>query len=231
MPPALLVTADGSPTLVRDDGHAYRSRYGAEAEVRHVFLEGSGVGARLRAGQATSVLEVGFGTGLSAFVTLSEATHADAPCHVVSLEADPVPAEVIATLDYGTHLGLPDLEARFLRPYAVLVTEAQGAHAFAFTPLHTLTLVIGDARMADLPGASFDAIYLDAFAPAVNPDLYAAPFLARLFAALKPGGRLATFVAQGAFRRALTSVGFAVEKRPGGPGKREMTVAVRPART
>jgi tRNA U34 5-methylaminomethyl-2-thiouridine-forming methyltransferase MnmC len=227
MRPGLLVTADGTPTLVDAHGHAFRSRHGAEAEVRHVFLEGSGTGGRLRAGQPTTVLEVGFGAGLGAFVTLAEALRAGTPCHVVSLEADPVPPAMLAALAYGARLGLPGLDAAFLPWYAAIPPGVTGPFRLALTAAHAFTLIVGDARTADLLEAFFDAVYLDAFAPAVNPDLYAAPFLTRLHAALKPGARLATYVAQGAFRRALASAGFTVERRPGAAGKREMTVGVR----
>lgn len=65
-----LETSDGSRTLHSDRyAQTYRSLHGALTESRHVFLEGSGVAERLRAGRSTAVLEVGFGTGLNFLVT------------------------------------------------------------------------------------------------------------------------------------------------------------------
>ena len=78
-----------------------------------------------------------------------------------------------------------------------------------------------------LPDVRHDAVYLDAFSPDVNPELWTSAFLARLYTVTKPGGRLATYSAKGQVRRDLEAVGFAVEKRPGPPGKREMLVAVK----
>ena len=43
-----------------------------------------------------------------------------------------------------------------------------------------------------------------------------------MYTALKPGGVLTTYCAQGAARRAMQAVGFTVERLPGPPGKREM---------
>ena len=90
-----------------------------------------------------------------------------------------------------------------------------------------LTLILGEATGANIPPHSYHAIYHDAFSPAANPELWTPHFFVRLYAALKPGGKLATYSAKGAVRRALQTVGFRVQKLPGPPGKREMIVATR----
>ena len=75
---------------------------------------------------------------------------------------------------------------------------------------------------------AFDVIYQDAFSPDANPELWTPTFFARLFAALKPGGRLSTYAASTRVRNALIDAGFTVAKYPGPPGKREIMVATRP---
>jgi tRNA U34 5-methylaminomethyl-2-thiouridine-forming methyltransferase MnmC len=59
----------------------------------------------------------------------------------------------------------------------------------------------------------------------VNPEAWEPPVLQRLRQALRPRGRLATYSAQGAFRRALQGAGFSVHRVPG-VGKREWTVGI-----
>ena len=69
------------------------------------------------------------------------------------------------------------------------------------------------------------AVYLDPFSPKANPEAWSLPVLLKLRKSLKRGGRLATYSAQGAFRRALREAGFAVHRVPG-VGKREWTVGI-----
>ena len=77
---------------------------------------------------------------------------------------------------------------------------------------------------AALPGLSFeaDAWYLDGFAPSRNPDMWSAGLMQEVFRHTKAGGSFATYTSAGWVRRNLAAAGFAVEKRPGFAGKREM---------
>ena len=73
----------------------------------------------------------------------------------------------------------------------------------------------------------FDLIYFDAFAPAVQPELWAEDVFVRLYDAMEWGGVLVTYCAQGKFKRALKAAGFVVEGLPGPKGKREITRAMK----
>ena len=73
----------------------------------------------------------------------------------------------------------------------------------------------------------FDIVYFDAFAPSSQPELWEAPVLEKMRAALKPEGCLVTYCAKGSFKRTLKQLGFEVETLQGPPGKREMTRAIR----
>jgi len=77
------------------------------------------------------------------------------------------------------------------------------------------------------PGGKFDLVYFDAFAPNKQPELWTKEIFSKAYGLLNPGGILVTYSSKSIVRKELTSCGFAVEKRPGPPGKREMTRAIK----
>ncbi len=91
-----------------------------------------------------------------------------------------------------------------------------------------LTLLLGDAREL-LPQlvARADALYLDGFAPARNPELWTPGLVRELARLARPGATLATWTVAGGVRSALADAGFHIEKRAGFAAKREMLVGTR----
>lgn len=222
-------TADGSATYLHPTfAETYHSVHGALREARWVYLEGSGVGERLRNGASTVVLEVGFGTGLNLLASAALARSSGAELRFVSLEREVLSAQALAALGQGRRVGDVDLEEALLAWRAGLPgSPPPGTYGLRLGTL-AFELLVGDAIDARLPSAA-DAIYHDAFSPGRNPELWTPAFLARLVASLAPGGTLASYTVQGAVRRALAGLGLQVEKRPGPPhGKREVLVARRP---
>ncbi|GAB4451339.1 MAG: tRNA (5-methylaminomethyl-2-thiouridine)(34)-methyltransferase MnmD [Anaerolineae bacterium] len=222
-------TADGSNTLFSAAyGQTYHSTNGALVEAEHVFLRGAGVEARLQAGLPTRVLEVGLGAGLNFWVSARCGLRHNTRLDYVALEKHPLPPETLAQLDYGALLGGP---AAALWPRFVNLPLWQmppGEAVWEAGPHLRLSVVIGEATTSKIPPGGYHAVYLDAFSPDVNPELWTPEFMGRLFAALEPEGKLATYSARGTVRRALQAAGFEVSRQPGPPGKREMVVAVRP---
>lgn len=72
-----------------------------------------------------------------------------------------------------------------------------------------------------------DFWYLDGFAPAKNPDMWAPGILSAVGRLARPGTRFSTFTAAGFVRRGLEAAGFRVDKVPGFGRKRERLRGVR----
>lgn len=199
------------------------------AESRFVFLDGVG-GAQNLFGAQVSILETGFGAGLNFLMTCAAWTEwlktqpMDNPARLtfVSVEAYP--------------LSRDDLAAA-LAPWAELAEGAQALIA-AYPQLYRGTHVLdfGQVRLILLFGevtevlpqcrGPFDAIYMDGFAPAKNPQMWCDAVYQQLARLSRRGTRLATFTAAGQVRRGLTEVGFTLHKAPGFGRKRERLVGV-----
>lgn len=234
----IIVTADGSRTLSSPTyGETFGSTHGALSEALHVYLQGSGVARRLATHEPTRVLEIGFGTGLNFLVTADAAVRAGTPLHYTGFERELLPSDTIAAVHQGSG-SVSGLAAALVvglngRPPA---TDGPARRLrFGVTGDVILDLVVTDARDAGRLGyldggeRAYHAIYLDAFSPKANPELWTDDYLTALAAALAPGGSLATFTVSGAVRRALGRAGLTVNKRRGPDGgKREMLVASRP---
>ena len=220
-------TADGSATLYVPalDEH-YHSRHGARQESEHVFIR-AGLVPLLDAGRGQPcarplhLLEVGFGTGLNALLTLRTARPAGAAVAYDGLEPHPLPATVVAALA-AAWAHDPAVAAQVVRLHAApWGTEHPLAPGFFLTKLRQ------PLEAVELPAGYYDLIYFDAFAPEKQPELWTAAIFAKLYAAAAPGAVLVSYCAQGQFRRHLRAAGWRTEKLPGSPGKREMTRAVK----
>lgn len=219
----LITTQDGSHTLYSEAfAQTFHSHQGAISESQHVFVTGSGVAARLSCGQATRVLEVGFGSGLNFLLTADLALTHSAPLEYRALERSLIPPATLLALGYREALTHPELYDALMSWWA----RPAGVFEYRFVKL---MLLLGEATEQALGEAEVDAIYQDAFSPAVNPELWSEEFLSKLSAVLAPGGCLSTYSVSGVVRRRLAALGLLVAKRPGPPGgKREMLLACKP---
>lgn len=226
----IIQTSDGSPTLFSQAyNQTFHSHHGALTESRHVFLEQSGVAERLQQRYPTTVLEIGFGTGLNFFLTAGLADASDTSLLFISLEKELLSSEVVR--EFASYLpnNISDWALQYAKERDCLpeIPES-GCYRFHFGTHVELVLLIGNALNQSLDDYWTHAIYLDAFSPKENPELWTSGFARKLYKALEPEGTLVTYSASGAVRRALTEAGFTVTRCPGPKGgKREMVKAVR----
>lgn len=221
---AILITPDGSRTAhnARFD-EAYGSRHGADTQAHHVFLGGTQTDLH----PAPRVLEIGFGVAVNFRATLENALARGIRLEYLAYEFDPVSAEVLAQVAAGSALAQHPLWQDFLARWARCAPLREPLTLD--TPQLRLTVHFEDVLRASLPPAWATALYLDGFSPAKNPEVWTPEFVARLAAALAPGGVLATYSAAGHVRRSLQAAGLRVERREGARGKRECLRAVRGA--
>lgn len=218
-----ITTADGSLTihLPEWDEH-YHSKHGAIQEALHVFIA---MGLKPFVSKPyqnpLSILEIGFGTGLNALLSLEFAKEYDLQIAYTGIEAYPLPETLIKQLNYTQQIGIDSKE--FLQLHASAWEQASNIH-----PNFELTKM--ERRFEEIDFTNrFDLIYFDAFGARVQPELWTEPIFNKMIHALKPKGVLVTYAAKGSVRRAMQTVGFEVERLPGPPGKREMLRATKPA--
>lgn len=219
---------DGSSTYHSERfDQTYHSVYGALTESEHIFLGATGVQERLSAGKSTRVLEVGFGLGLNCLLSADQALMHGTPLYFHSLENALLDPALLAALNYRRLLKLPALSDRLL----IALRERRDLPELQIQLAESveLRLSISDATTQELPMDTYHACYLDAFSPDVNPECWQPDFLQRLYGSLCNGGVLATYSARSSVRRALAQAGFAVQKRPGPRGKRDIVIAVKSA--
>lgn len=212
-------TADGSQTLfVPELNEHYHSVKGALTESEHIFIQ---MGLKHSSVEAPHVLEIGFGTGLNAFLTLLTADTDQRNIHYTTLERYPVTPALIEQLTYP-ELICPERKDDFQALHqAAWNTDVQ------ITPYFTLHKVETDFTSYTFP-ATYDVIYFDAFAPEKQPEMWTQSLFDTLCQQLNPQGILTTYCAKGAVRRMLQAAGFTVERLPGPPGgKREILRATK----
>ncbi|ALI98622.1 tRNA (5-methylaminomethyl-2-thiouridine)(34)-methyltransferase MnmD [Rufibacter tibetensis] len=215
-------TKDGSTTLfVPELNEHYHSVHGALQESLHVFIK-MGLQAALERLTTVRLLEVGFGTGLNALLTLQHVLASGADVYYDTLEKFPLTPEVVAQLQFDKFILNPEL-LDFFKP----LHDAPWEQPVSISPHFTLRKLETDLEAFAPAPESYDLIYFDAFAPEKQPHLWTDAIFQKMYDCLAPGGTLVTYCAKGSFKRSLKAAGFTVEALPGPPGKREMTRGVK----
>jgi tRNA U34 5-methylaminomethyl-2-thiouridine-forming methyltransferase MnmC len=209
------ITSDGSTTIhLPDWDENYHSKHGAIQEAKHVFIK-NGL-ALFENELEVNILEVGFGTGLNAFITYLETKKNKQRIDYVGVEAYPISEEEVAAMNYAKELNAIDDISVFQKMHSFVWEKSNLlSSTFVLTKRKQFFHAIDDQ-------AAFDLIYFDAFGYRVQPELWTTDIFSKMYNALKPDGILVTYAARGVVKRNMIEVGFTVEKLPGPPGKREM---------
>ena len=163
----IIETADGSSSFYNEtlDETYSHSRHGAIQEANHVFLK-MGLEEMLRNGKSISILEIGFGTGLNAWLTAIRVLDKEIHVHYTGVEGFPLSMEEISKLNYTDQLNGVNEKKLF-----------QSIHESEWekeTYIHdSFSLLKHKELFENLNYLNqFDLIYFDAFGPKVQPDLW-----------------------------------------------------------
>jgi len=214
----IIQTEDGSNSIyVKSIDENYHSTYGAISESSHVFIKN---GFDFPEQDKISILEIGFGTGLNAFLSLQRAILTSKKVQYLAVEKYPLSRVEWNSLNYSQinkeiHPG----------EFEILHTSAWEKwirinNYFDFFKICTdLKEFKWDKK--------FDVIYFDAFSPDVHPDLWSIDVFGNLFKKLNHGGILISYSAKGLVKRNLRSCGFKVKRLEGPIGKRHIIRALK----
>lgn len=216
----LITTEDGSHSLyVPELRESYHSSRGAYRESIHVFmLYGLEAWAVRNAGKRPiRIFEVGFGTGLNAWLSLVWAEQHQVPVLYHAIEPFPLEEEVYTQLNYGE---MDDAIWHF-RPYFQKLHRAVWGEGQAITPYFNMKKEKNTLQEVDLYPA--DVVFFDAFSPKKQPELWELPIIEKVVGSMNEGGVFVTYCATGNLKRTLKSLGIKLDEVPGPPGKAEMT--------
>ena len=210
---SLKITDDGSHTLfVEGLDEPYHSTHGALQESMHVFIKQG----FLTLGQpSVRIVELGFGTGLNAILTLKEALSLKLDIYYHAVEKYPLKESEYSKLNYE--------ELIEPLPKGILhrIHSCPWEEAVNISEHFTLYKEEADFRTMKLP-SHINLFYFDAFSPDKQAELWTSEVFGSIARAADPGAILVTYSSKGVVRRTLESCGFEVTKVTGPPGKREM---------
>ncbi len=242
---------DGSRTLWNAAfGEHYHSQHGARTESEHVFIQAGLAHAAERFAAPLHILELGFGTGLNALLAANWGYSLGRQIVYHGYEPYPVPWAAVADwpwpdslhpLAKRLHLGLgacqngasvritPDETAYDQGAQTGNPTATEHHFVLHKKPLHAGTLdAAAEGSASPVTAPAFHVVFHDAFSPDNDPGSWRPEVLDHLFQHLVPGGVWVSYCAKGVVRRRLQDCGFAVQRLPGPPFKREILRAVKP---
>lgn len=215
----LIITEDGSHTLhIPELNEHYHSIHGAIQESNHIFIK-SGLDYFTNL-EPINILEVGFGTGLNAFLTCIEAQKRGIKINYTSIEKYPLTAQEIEKLNYSDG---------FDEEYKIQFQQIHKAQWSAYKKINkNFRLCKIETDLINFtPDSKYNLIYFDAFGPDIQPKLWTENIFHQLYNCMNDNGVLVTYSAKGQVRRNMQVAGFTVERLPGPPGKREMLRALK----
>jgi len=174
----LIITSDGSHTLYSNTFREYyHSMYGAVTESKHVFIKN---GLYFFKDKPVTIFEIGFGTGLNAFLTCLEANKHNRPVIYYAIEKYPLQTDDILALNYKNIVTSDKQESEIFTQ----LHAAEWGKLYAINANFSIYKIRSDISMYE-PSFGYDLIYFDAFAPEKQPEMWSYEIFNRLFNRLK----------------------------------------------
>jgi tRNA U34 5-methylaminomethyl-2-thiouridine-forming methyltransferase MnmC len=214
----IILTDDGSHTLfVPELREYYHSVHGAIQESDYIFIK---CGLNSSKADHVRIFEVGFGTGLNAFLSGVYASIHNRQIYYASIEKFPLSDKIINSLNYK------DLIKKEYNELFGKIHSCRWNVPEVINRNFTLLKIQGDLLTEEIPG-NFDLIYFDAFGPDKQPELWTDDVFNKISGLTVQNGILVTYSVKGEVKRSLKKNGFKVTRIPGPPGKRHILRAVK----
>ena len=207
----------------------YFSQDGA-AEVERVFINPTNFDELVKKQRLTTIVELGFGTGLNFCVTAQRFLKQNSSNHLhfISFEKHPLTLKdyqkVFANLSRKTPFCKQMLDQ--------IPPRLSGWHRRVFEngKIH-LSLFLGEASegindLANRQKVPIDLCFLDGFSPSKNPDLWNDDIFISLSKILYKNSQVTTFTVAGAVRKKLENIGFKLQRIDQRPIKRESLLGI-----
>jgi tRNA U34 5-methylaminomethyl-2-thiouridine-forming methyltransferase MnmC len=232
----IIYTEDGSHSLYNLHWQVtFHSKYGAVQESQTIFID-AGLHYLLAQlpndyNQPISILEMGLGSGLNAFMSFLVAQqYPHLQFEYTAWEGYPISTAQAAELNYPSVLAA--YEHQNYQQAAIHEAVFQQIHSCKADSFIPLSANFQFLKKIDLfehfdNTDSYNLIYYDAFSPTAQPELWEEAMISKLYNSLHTNGIFCTYCAKGVFKRLLRSLNFEVQPLPGPKGKREMTRAVK----
>lgn len=218
----IITTDDGSHSLYDEMlKETYHSFHGAFREAIHVYML-YGMDTWLMKNPAKKpirIFEVGFGTGLNAWLTLVWAEQNQIPVLYHTIEPYPLTEEIYSQLNYIEH----DHSIWHYHKYFEALHKAPFSEGVILSEYFNMKKE--QVKLEEVELYPSDVVFFDAFAPNKQPEIWSKEILADVVEAMNPGAVFTTYCAVGKLRRDLADLGLTVETPPGPSGKKEMTRA------
>lgn len=244
MRPEITYDEHGVPRSSQFDD-VYHSVHGAVEQSRHVFLQGNQLQQRWQEDQITGwILETGFGLGVNFFTTvwvwLNTASPNKTPLKFISIEKYlPSAADIkkvwalqINSLESEDQPVMQEVLDQLLSTWPSEPGEYTFDLCGSHVKLHLILadILVGLEKLEQIHQAcpsdwKIDAIYLDGFNPAKNPQMWAPLVFQKIAKLCHVQTTLATWAVSRVVKDGLLQAGFVLSKHPGFFGKREMLTA------
>ena len=213
-----ITTKDGTSTLyIEELKESYHSRNGALTESQFVYInEGFKYWSKINSKTNCRILELGYGTGLIAFLTYLNSSKFKKQIDYTSLEAYPISLIELKELNYD-QFSKKKYQTKNFEEFSKLKWELNHQVAKNFSIIKK-EILFEKFIASDL----YDIIFYDAFGGHAQPEIWAPELMKKCFDILNPGGVWVSYCSKGSVRRGLKISGFDVQRLPGPPGKREM---------
>lgn len=202
----------------------YFSKDGAD-EVERVFINPTNFDQLVEKNQHTSILELGFGSGLNFCVTAERFLKQTSGNHLhfISFEKHP-----LTLMEYGKVFDNLVRKIPFSQQFLEQIPpRLMGWHRrkFANGKIH-LSLFYGDAAegikdLASRQKIPIDLCFLDGFSPSKNPELWDQGIFLDISKILRKNSQISTFTVASSVRKKLEAIGFNLQRIDQRPIKRE----------